>query len=95
MVTVKDSPNPNQAKFKELTDSLIPLIDDIIVRNKGVTSWEAISEEDVATMQRIRGYYLDEFNFQKAAQNGLISKEHAAEIDDFIEWDFSLGGYDV
>jgi hypothetical protein len=53
MVTVKDSPNPNQAKFKELTDSLIPLIDDIIVRNKGVTSWEAISEEDVATMQRI------------------------------------------
>jgi hypothetical protein len=85
----------NQAKFKALTDSLIPLIDDIMARNKGVSSWEHISEKDVATMQRIRGYYLDEFNFQKAAQNGLISKEHAAKIADFIEWDFSLGDYDI
>ena len=83
-------------KSQELIKSLIHLIDDLMARNKEVTSSKELSEEDLNILNsQIIGGYLNNCNFEKAAKDGLISKEDAAKIKAFTEWNDSLGGYDI
>jgi hypothetical protein len=85
-----------RARFQKLTKSLIPSIDDLMARNKEVTSWEELSEQDLMILDsQIIGAYFDNWNFEKAAKDGLISKEDAAKIKAFNEWNESLGGHDI
>jgi hypothetical protein len=78
---------------EETTEYLILLTDDIMARNKGAISWLELSREDEAEIDRINEHWLDDFN--KAAKMGLISKEHADKINNFIAWTISLGGQDT
>jgi hypothetical protein len=82
-------------QFKELSDSLMPLINDLMNRNKFVNSWEELSEEDLRMFDsEINGAYFHNYDFDKAASDGLISKEHAEKIRAFRGWNDSLGVYD-
>ncbi len=84
-----------RAQFQKLTKSLIPKIDDLMARNKEVASWEELSEQDLHILNsEIIGGYLNNWNFEKAAKDGLISKEDAAKIRAFTEWNEFLDGFD-
>jgi hypothetical protein len=80
-------------RFQAMSGELIPLIDDLMGRNKDVTSWEQLSEKDLETLQHIDVYYFFDFNWICAIQQGLIT-QGAEKIKAFIAWDDSLGGND-
>jgi hypothetical protein len=82
-------------EFKELAHSLIPLIDEVMTRNQGVSSWEYLSEDDQnIIISQIHGAYLENYNFRKAIRDGFFDVDHAAKILAFIEWEESLGGWE-
>ena len=81
-----------KAAYKETTKRLIPLIDDFMERNKGITSWEDLSEDDLTLLDsNINGDYLSNIDMGEVARYDLISKEDINKIKAFKAWDESLG----
>jgi hypothetical protein len=76
-------------KAEELCD----LINCIIELPKA-KHWNQLSDEMLELVAEINSRYLTEFDFKKAYQDGLITREQSQVIEKFVRWDKSLGLYD-